>query len=591
MNNQKKHKIDFWKKAKHFLFRLCIYGTLLLAGEIFFYTLTKVGRCIPIIKYLFTFNWCVDETLGLSHIWDLPIYAFYGQASLWMFLVYGLICAAGLEPAYRWMKKKDIPYLLRAFVYMLIILGMECLLGWILYWATGLKIWYYDDWGDFPVFTSFAIAPMWYVLGLVTEFVIGFFDSFENMRLSVYGLGASAGEKVQNGNKVAVISDVHIAFRDSRNGSGWFKGKYPGALTIILTKIALDKNINRLVINGDFFDTWLCPPDRKPFKNAAEIFELWKDSAFISALKNCIELCQEVWYIPGNHDMGITQEDLNAIKSASGKTMILKEPGTYTTSQLYNEPKNDCKIRFEHGNASDLFNAPVSPSDNDTIDGFPFGYFVTRLANQTSFKKVDSVYRKVYKQVLTKENLSNLTTAGDDKNHVLGKILIETFVNVLVAKANLSLDDAHKLNDDSVILMPEGHKDVTIGQLKTKYHSLLGKFAKYWSNNINTGDPDAFHKYYFIAVGKNGLNKYAREKFGKKNLKLYFKRFIGIPHTDKIVVMSHTHVALKQFINRHEICGRYVNTGCVCDCGSQKTASWVEIVDTHKGCLVRINKI
>lgn len=592
MDKKIKRKI-FTKKLLHWLLRLCVYGSLLLAGEIFFYTITKVGRQIPVIKYLFTFNWQVDDSLGLNHIWDLPIHTFYGQASLYMFLVYGLICVAGLEPAYRWMKKRDFYFLFRAFVYMCIILIMECGLGWILYWITDLKIWYYNDWGDWPVFTSFAIAPMWFILGLVTELVINFFDSVENMRQTIYGLGISAGEKVKNGNKVAVISDVHIAFRDRQFGSGWFHGKYPGMLTIVLNKIAMDRNINRLIINGDFFDTWLCPANRKPFNNAGEIIDLWKNAPFMPALKNCIELCDEVWYIPGNHDMGITQEDLNKVVSDSGKTMILKQPGTFESNQLFNAPNGNCKFHFEHGHDADLFNAPVSPTDTDTIGQFPFGYFVTRLANQTSFNKVDKIYKEVIKTVSKNSEYKKMFSATeDDKNYKFGKFIIETFVNVLVAKANLSLPEDEKLTDSSKIIMPDGFDDVTIGELKTKYHSLLNKFLKYQQNNANPDDLDAFHKYYLIAIGKNGLNKHARERFGKKDFKLWLKRLISLQNPEKIVIMSHTHVSKKDSYTRNQICGKYVNTGCICDCGTEKAPTWVELIDTKRhGCMIRINKL
>lgn len=593
MEKNKKLK-SFTNRFLHGLFRLCIYGSLLMAGEIGFYTLCKVGRLIPVVKYLFTFNWQVDPSLGMNAVWDTPIYGFFGQSSLYMFLVYGIICAFGCEPAYKWMKKRDFPYLFRVFVYMSIILIYEALLGWLLYGITGLKIWYYDDWGSWPVFTSFAIAPMWFILGLFGEKIINTLDSFENMRQTIYGMGLSAGEKEKNGNKVAIISDVHVAFRDTKFGDGWFKGKYIGLLTIVLNKIAMDKNINKLIINGDFFDTWLCPANRKPFNNAGEIIDLWKNAPFMPALKSCIDLCDEVWYIPGNHDMGISQKDLDKIVGDSGKKIILKEPGTFEAKELFNSPNNDCKFHIEHGNAADLFNAPVSPTDKDAIGKFPFGYFVTRLANQTSFKKVDKIYKEVFKSI-TKIPEYKEILEGDgnkDSEYKVGKFLIETFVNVLVAKANLSLKEGEKLTDNSEIVMPDGYKNVTIGELKKKYHSLFSKYQKFQKENASPEDLDAFHKYYLIAVGKNGLNKYARERFGKKSYKLWFKRMFSIPKPEKIVVMSHTHVSKKDVILKHQIYGNYVNTGNICDCGSEKEATWVELIDSkYHGCMIRINKI
>jgi hypothetical protein len=143
------------------LFRLCINGSLLIAGEVAFYSIIKIGRKIPLLKYLFQFQWLVDPALNLGQIWNIPVLTFYGQASLYMFFIYGLICVAGLEPAFRWMKRKDFPLLLRGLVYMCVIMVMECLLGWILFGITKYKIWYYTGWGSFPVFTSFATAPVW----------------------------------------------------------------------------------------------------------------------------------------------------------------------------------------------------------------------------------------------------------------------------------------------------------------------------------------------------------------------------------------------------------------------------------------------
>ena len=59
--------------------------------------------------------------------------------------------------------------ILRGLAYMLIILFIECLSGWILKWMTGYDIWYYADHYHIFRYTSWAIAPMWFIVGLLSE--------------------------------------------------------------------------------------------------------------------------------------------------------------------------------------------------------------------------------------------------------------------------------------------------------------------------------------------------------------------------------------------------------------------------------------
>jgi UDP-2,3-diacylglucosamine pyrophosphatase LpxH len=584
------------KRLRQALFRLCIYGSLLVAGEVAFYSITKIGRKIPVLKYLFQYNWLVDPKLNLGQIWNVPVSTFYGQASLYMFFVYGLICVVGLEPSYRWMKKKDFPILLRGFFYMLIILEMECLLGWILFWLTGYEIWYYTGWGSFPVFTSLAIAPMWFICGLISENVINVFDSFDNLKLAVYGLAINTGTKKVFGNKIAVLSDVHIGLRESPSGSCWFKGIYPVYLNIILYKIALDSRISKLILLGDFFDTWLCPADKKPFANAAEIINAWQDALFMPALKKCIELCNEVWYIPGNHDMGITQNDLDTI-SVNGRKIILKTPGTYSTELLFNRSSPTKEIRFEHGNAADLFNASVSPEDTDTIQGLPFGYFVTRLAAESDRFDMQQLYKKTYAsafKTFTAWEQETKKPADPEQNqsgsNLLGKYFIELFVDGLIDLVNTKRDNEHKITEKTVIKMSAPYTDVAIADVKNSYHSLLKKYEALLKTPENLDKPDEFHRYYIFATEQKGLYAYAHEKFGKKNIKLWFYRIFRNQPPEKIVIMGHTHYAVKEYITNTDTAGIYANSGCICSCKKQKTPSWIEIVNNAKrGCLVKVN--
>jgi hypothetical protein len=149
-------------------FRFTLYGFLGVALEIVFYNLVRTFRDVPVLKYLFMFDWKVDDTLKLGAIWDVPGKSLYGQCSLWMFPVYAVACFA-IEFLYR--RLPHVHFALRALVYGLTIFLWECASGWMLYGLTGLKVWYYADPGNFFQMTSWFILPIWCITGLLVEYI------------------------------------------------------------------------------------------------------------------------------------------------------------------------------------------------------------------------------------------------------------------------------------------------------------------------------------------------------------------------------------------------------------------------------------
>jgi len=172
------------KRVRRALFRYFIYGSTMIAGEVSFYSLTKIGRTLPDwISWFFAYGWRVDPALQINHIWEIPIKTLYGQASLWMFFVYASICLFGLEPTFR--RIRNWHWFYRGSIYMIIILAMECALGWVLLYLTGYKIWYYTDPLNIFQFTSLAIAPMWFVVGLLSENVIRLVDALTRAKIEL----------------------------------------------------------------------------------------------------------------------------------------------------------------------------------------------------------------------------------------------------------------------------------------------------------------------------------------------------------------------------------------------------------------------
>ncbi|MGZ3457937.1 MAG: hypothetical protein ACXU86_05450, partial [Archangium sp.] len=152
------------------LFRFCLYGMVGLSSEIFFYNLVRILRHVPLLEVLFRFQWRVDDRLNLNGIWDTPVVAGYGQCSLWMFLIYGVVCFFFIEAIYRRTFRQHL--LLRAVLYGHAILFFEGLSGLLLEKMTGYRIWYYGDSGAILwEMTSLYILPIWMVTGLIAELI------------------------------------------------------------------------------------------------------------------------------------------------------------------------------------------------------------------------------------------------------------------------------------------------------------------------------------------------------------------------------------------------------------------------------------
>jgi hypothetical protein len=74
-----------------------------------------------------------------------------------------------VEPVYRLLARK--PWVLRCVLYGVGILIFEALSGWVLFWVTGYKIWYYADAGNIVGMTSLFILPIWMATGMLIELI------------------------------------------------------------------------------------------------------------------------------------------------------------------------------------------------------------------------------------------------------------------------------------------------------------------------------------------------------------------------------------------------------------------------------------
>jgi len=156
-------------KAAFIAFRFVVYGVLGVFLEVMSYPVTRIGRQIPIIKWVFAFDIQVDPRLGLDGPWHSPIVTLFGQTSLWMIPIYALTALA-IEIVYRKLVFKR-PWLVRALCYVVVIEVLELASGHAVKAITGYAIWMYNDCGAILQMTTLFSVPIWIGIGTVVELI------------------------------------------------------------------------------------------------------------------------------------------------------------------------------------------------------------------------------------------------------------------------------------------------------------------------------------------------------------------------------------------------------------------------------------
>ncbi len=330
--------------------------------------------------------------------------------------------------------------------------------------------------------------------------------------------------------KTIVISDVHIS-----NGANysWFKPPNSQDLTDLLNSIAdgsseAFSNVEELVLLGDLFDLWLYPVTEMPL-TVAQIIA--RNKEVTEALQRCVGKIPKVYYMNGNHDMSVKCEDLEAFNSGVNKIICID-------TSKYNELH--ANWHFEHGHEVDMFNAPVPKEfHDDTIGGYPLGYFMTRLgasAPSTVWQGLQEIFGARHEKLRKDRSIVSAMGSG------LVKAIIDYFLSTTEG-----VDSSTKIR----FLEPDLDGQITVDDIKKCYGSLYGRwFKRYGFSRILDSMLASRH---FV-----GLDWYAEDLLSGDN-------------PPKVVVMGHTHDPVHKLVQS----GEYDNDGCFC--GDAKL-SYVEIV-------------
>lgn len=178
---------------------------------------------------------------------------------------------------------------------------------------------------------------------------------------------------------IVCISDLHLGADDAYSELT----KNRDALIDFLNWVRFSPNIKELVIAGDLIDEWFVPMHLDTFKGKTQM-DFVKNVALnnkpvIDAFNDIINDGQiRLTYVPGNHDILITAEEIEAIFPGINQARDVRGLGAYSPDYLP-------ELVIEHGHRYNFFCAPDHSNrkvtQTDSI--LPAGYFFTRMATSS----------------------------------------------------------------------------------------------------------------------------------------------------------------------------------------------------------------
>lgn len=126
---------------------------------------------------------------------------------------------------------------------------------------------------------------------------------------------------------------------------------------------------------GDVFEMWLDAFHEVPVSNEERVKQ-WKHcgNVLIDGVQRLVTDCGvQVFYVRGNHDHEITEDDVNAIFNGLVKfvecTLILRLKVSGVKSHI---------VRLAHGHEWDVFNSYLLRHSDQLMVNRPIGYFIAR---------------------------------------------------------------------------------------------------------------------------------------------------------------------------------------------------------------------
>ena len=327
--------------------------------------------------------------------------------------------------------------------------------------------------------------------------------------------------------RTVVVSDIHIG---TNAKTCWYqKTIHEPYLASLFDYVAahatgVDDPVTKLVILGDLFDFWTYPPNERPptiediiAANQRILGADGKLSKAVHALRG------NVIYLRGNHDIGMTQGDLNRLPL-----------GDYQLTLIDNDVMVDeSGLVLTHGHLFTMFNAPDPRYPGEV----PVGHFVSR-----------AIAHLLDTTLAANQTAANLPGQGSPYGFDLGAVIpalvtagagpsiTNLFLDYIAARCGLS--------ETAPILMADG-SSTTIQQVKRKYDGLWDV----WVGRFGGGE-----------VGETIAAKAVKADYAGDYM-AWFAQKTAWDHASRGAVTGHTHVPRQGIANSTCL---YLNCGFEC---------------------------
>ncbi len=346
-------------------------------------------------------------------------------------------------------------------------------------------------------------------------------------------------------NLIVVISDIHlganIVYAEIDNNLE--------PLNTMLEQIRASRNVKELVIAGDLLDEWFVPATTDTYngKNQSDFVQqiATTNKTVIDKLNQIIQEGKiKVTYVPGNHDMTISAENIDLILPGINQARDAKGLGTYSPSECP-------EIAIEHGHRYNIIASPDPLSNQDIAEGtiLPVGYFFTRLAVQHVIQDCTESTDEI--------PLVTPNTSGDESQALLygywqnwawwlDLFPIENHFNEKMIVTNIDgFTETFSVND----FLP--YQEIQGGEIKVnRYNGIQDNWAERCTEN-NVA----------VAISAADAFEYAGPASGTDTMAVV-QYFSNPNSTKRIVVFGHTHEAkINTYNNYNGQKSIYANSG------------------------------
>lgn len=353
-------------------------------------------------------------------------------------------------------------------------------------------------------------------------------------------------------NKIVVISDLHLG-----NDLSYSEDvKHLGRLEQFLNEVRSSATIKELVIAGDMFDEWYIPTRTNTYDGKAQADFIKKtvvaNQRIFDVLNGIIgDKNIKVTYVPGNHDMGFTPENIDI--AMPGVNQARDSQKKYGIGKY--SPDGYPQIVIEHGHRYDFFCA-LTPNANETdAPGATFapGYFFARIAaNSFTDPTTQNAATKVPVTVLNDstnpEQYSKNIYYNLWKYVLTDQIYVKDDFDAKIINTNVgNYTKTYSIND----LLP--HNSSTDGSIQMNLYNGLFTQAN-WNDRL---------KYNNVLV-MTDINKaikgsLATAYIDEQSNTQYFQNALS---NVRLVVFGHTHLPMiKTYTNLDKKDCLYANTG------------------------------